>query len=113
MALLLWIGLLLGYTLFHSRFGFTSAFRRFLAVGNGEAIRAHMVMLAVASTLFAPILAFNLSFFGDDVSGLVSPVGVSVIFGAFIFGLACSLAAAERLELYIPQVAEDHPFLLH
>ncbi len=72
-----------------------------------------MVMLAVASTLFAPILAFNLSFFGDDVSGLVSPVGVSVIFGAFIFGLACSLAAAERLELYIPQVAEDHPFLLH
>ena len=38
------IGLLLGYTLFHARFGFTSAFRRLMSVGNGEAIRAHMVI---------------------------------------------------------------------
>src|SRR5699024_10521737 len=52
---LLILGLLLGYTLFHARFGFTSAFRRLMSVGNGQALRAHMVMLAVAVTLFAPI----------------------------------------------------------
>ncbi|GAA0492860.1 YeeE/YedE family protein [Salinibacillus aidingensis] len=89
--LLLVIGLLLGYTLFHARFGFTSAFRRLMSVGNGQALRAHMVMLGVAVTLFAPILAFGFSFFGDEVSGYVSPVGVSLIVGAFLFGIGMQL----------------------
>ncbi|WP_342528295.1 YeeE/YedE family protein [Chryseomicrobium sp. FSL W7-1435] len=88
---LLIIGLLLGYTLFHARFGFTSAFRRLMSVGNGQAMRAHMVMLAVAVSLFAPILAFGLSFFGGPVAGYVSPVGVSLIVGAFIFGIGMQL----------------------
>lgn len=44
-SILLILGLLLGYTLFHARFGFTSAFRRLAAVGNGQAVRAHMVSL--------------------------------------------------------------------
>ena len=88
---LLILGLLLGYTLFHARFGFTSAFRRLMSVGNGQALRAHMVMLAVAVTLFAPILAFGLSFFGEEVAGYVSPVGVSLLVGAFIFGIGMQL----------------------
>ncbi|SET49740.1 hypothetical protein SAMN05421676_105104 [Salinibacillus kushneri] len=90
-SLLLVIGLLLGYTLFHARFGFTSAFRRLMSVGNGQALRAHMVMLAVAVTLFAPILAFGYSFFGGEVSGYVSPVGVSLFVGAFMFGIGMQL----------------------
>src|SRR5699024_5574323 len=81
------VGLLLGYTLFRATFGFRSAFRRLMSVGNGQALRAHMVMLAVAVTLFAPILAFGLSFFGEEVAGYVSPVGVSLLVGAFIFGI--------------------------
>lgn len=89
--ILMGIGILLGYTLFHARFGFTSAFRRLLSVGNGEAIRAHMVMLAVAATLFAPILAFGISFFGAEISGYVSPIGTSLIVGAFLFGLGMQL----------------------
>ncbi|TYR74250.1 YeeE/YedE family protein [Rossellomorea vietnamensis] len=89
--LLLIIGLLLGYTLFHARFGFTSAFRRFMSVGNGEALRSHMLMLAVAVTLFAPILAFGLSFFGGPVNGYVSPVGISLVVGAFMFGIGMQL----------------------
>lgn len=90
-AILLIIGLLLGYTLFHARFGFTSAFRKLMAVGNGQALRSHMVMLAVAVTLFAPILAFGLSFFGQEVSGYVAPVGVSLFVGAFMFGIGMQL----------------------
>lgn len=89
--ILLVLGLLLGYTLFHARFGFTSAFRRFMSVGNGEALRSHMVMLAVAVTLFAPILAYGYSFFGTEVSGSVSPVGVSLVVGAFVFGIGMQL----------------------
>ncbi len=88
---LLILGLLLGYTLFHARFGFTSAFRRLASVGNGQAVRAHMLMLAVVVTLFAPILAFGVSFFGTGTSGYVSPVGVSILVGAFIFGIGMQL----------------------
>ncbi|WP_264755946.1 YeeE/YedE family protein [Psychrobacter sp. YP14] len=89
--MLLIIGLLLGYTLFHARFGFTSAFRRMTSVGNGQALRAHMLMLAVAVTLFAPILAYGTTFFGGDVSGYVSPLGVSLIVGSFMFGIGMQL----------------------
>lgn len=89
--LLLVIGLLLGYTLFHARFGFTSAFLRIMSVGNGQALRSHMLMLAVAVTLFAPILAWGYTFFGESVSGYVSPVGVSLIVGAFMFGVGMQL----------------------
>ncbi|WP_257347227.1 YeeE/YedE family protein [Pseudalkalibacillus decolorationis] len=90
-SLTLWIGLALGYTLFHARFGFTSAFRRLLSVGNGEALRAHMVMLAIACTLFAPILSMGIGLFGTEPSGYVSPVGTSVIVGAFLFGIGMQL----------------------
>ncbi|WP_096188683.1 YeeE/YedE family protein [Evansella halocellulosilytica] len=91
MFILLTFGLVFGYTLFHARFGFTSAFRRFIAVGNGQALRAHMIMLAVAITLFAPILHFGIGFFNVDPSGYVSPVGTSVIVGSFLFGIGMQL----------------------
>lgn len=89
--LLFAIGLLLGYTLFHARFGFTSAFRRLISVGNGQAMRSHMLMLAVAVTLFAPILAYGTTIFGGSVAGYVSPVGVSLLVGAFVFGIGMQL----------------------
>lgn len=90
-SLTFWLGLALGFTLFHARFGFTSAFRRLLSVGNGQAMRAHMVMLAVACTLFAPILSMGIGFFGTEPAGYVSPVGTSVIVGAFMFGIGMQL----------------------
>jgi uncharacterized protein len=85
------IGLLLGLTLLYARFGFTSAFRRLMSVGNVQSIQAHMLMLAIASTLFAIILSTGFSFTGIKPAGYVSPVGVSVIFGAFLFGIGMQL----------------------
>lgn len=90
-GILLWIGLLLGFALFHARFGFTSAFRQLVSVGNGRALRAHMLMMAVACTLFAPILAAGAGFFGIQPQGYVFPVGVSVVVGAFLFGFGMQL----------------------
>src|SRR5918998_2946195 len=49
-----------------------------------------MVMLAVATALFFPVLAGG-SLFGQPVTGLVAPIGVSVVFGAFIFGIGMQL----------------------
>ncbi|TFD97566.1 YeeE/YedE family protein [Jeotgalibacillus sp. R-1-5s-1] len=92
-GVLFMIGLALGLTLLYARFGFTSAFRRLMAVGNVQGLQAHMVMLAVASTLFAIILSTGFSFTGVDPQGYVSPVGISVIFGSFIFGIGMQLGS--------------------
>ncbi|PLS17501.1 hypothetical protein CVD28_12775 [Bacillus sp. M6-12] len=85
------IGLLLGATLLYARFGFTSAFRRLVSVGNVQGLQAHMVLLAIASTLFAIILSTGFSFTDVTPKGLVSPVGVSLLVGAFLFGIGMQL----------------------
>ena len=91
-VLLLLIGVALGLTLYHAAFGFTSAWRVFINERRGAGLRAQMVMLALAVLLFFPALSDG-SLFGNPVTGLVAPAGVSVVFGAFIFGMACSWAA--------------------
>ena len=89
-AALYGLGAALGLVLYHAAFGFTSAWRVFIADRRGEGLRAQMVMLAVACALFFPVLASG-SLFGQPVQGLVAPVGVSVLFGAFIFGIGMQL----------------------
>src|ERR1700712_2148697 len=84
------VGALLGVTLYHAAFGFTSAWRVFIADRRGAGLRAQMVMLAVGVGLFFPALAAG-SLFGMPVTGLVSPAGTSVVFGAFIFGIGMQL----------------------
>lgn len=88
---LLWIvGAALGITLYHAAFGFTSAWRVFIRERRGAGLRAQMVMLAVAVVLFFPALGAG-TLFGQPVNGLVAPAGVSVIVGAFIFGIGMQL----------------------
>lgn len=93
-AVLLALGLALGLALYHARFGFTSAFRQLLAVGQGDGLRAHALMLATASVIFAPILSAGTGLFGVETAGYVAPVGVSVVVGAFLFGLGMQLGGA-------------------
>ena len=84
------VGALLGVALYHAAFGFTSAWRVFIADGRGAGLRAQMIMLAVGVALFFPALASG-TLFGTPVSGLVSPAGTSVVVGAFIFGIGMQL----------------------
>ncbi|MCG7400733.1 MULTISPECIES: YeeE/YedE family protein [Caballeronia] len=84
------VGTLLGVSLYHAAFGFTSAWRVFISDGRGAGLRAQMLMLAVGVALFFPALAAG-SLFGTPVTGLVSPVGTSVVVGAFIFGIGMQL----------------------
>ncbi|KXV06944.1 hypothetical protein CR51_11375 [Caballeronia megalochromosomata] len=84
------VGALLGVSLYHAAFGFTSAWRVFIADGRGAGLRAQMLMLAVGVALFFPALAAG-SLFGMPVTGLVSPAGTSVVVGAFIFGVGMQL----------------------
>jgi uncharacterized membrane protein YedE/YeeE len=84
------LGALLGVTLYHSAFGFTSAWRVFIADGRGAGLRAQMLMLAIGVLLFFPALSAG-TLFGHPVVGEVSPVGTSVVVGAFIFGIGMQL----------------------
>jgi len=89
-AALYLLGGALGLVLYHAAFGFTSAWRVFIADRRGAGLRAQMVMLALATALFFPVLAAG-SLFGQPLQGIVAPIGVSVVFGAFIFGLGMQL----------------------
>jgi uncharacterized membrane protein YedE/YeeE len=79
-----------GVVLYHSAFGFTSAWRAVIKDGRGDALRAQMLMLAVTSLVFLPVLAEG-QIFGRLVRGSVSPVGLSVVIGAFMFGIGMQL----------------------
>lgn len=91
-AALFGVGGALGLVLYHAQFGFTAAFRVFFADRRGAGLRAQMAMLALACVAFFPALAAG-SLFGIPVKGNVDPVGVSVLVGAFLFGLGMQLGA--------------------
>lgn len=89
-AVLYVLGALLGITLYHAAFGFTSAWRVFIADGRGAGLRAQMFMLAIGVLLFFPALSAG-TLFGHPVVGEVAPVGMSVLIGAFMFGIGMQL----------------------
>ncbi|MFO8047077.1 MAG: YeeE/YedE family protein [Halomonas sp.] len=84
------VGGLLGMVLYHAAFGFTAAWRVFITERRGRGLRAQMVMLAIAVLLFFPALGAG-HLFGQPVYGFVAPIGVSVVFGAFLFGIGMQL----------------------
>jgi uncharacterized protein len=93
-GVLLLLGVALGVALYHARFGFTSAFRQLVAVGQGRALQAHALMIAAAAVLFAPILSAGVGVFGQPAAGYVAPVGLGVLLGAFLFGAGMQLGGA-------------------
>ncbi len=93
-ATLYGVGLAFGFVLFHSRFGFTSAWRQLVSVRQGAGLRAHMLMLAAAATLFAPILASGASYGGVAPAASLAPIGAGVLIGAFLFGVGMQLGGA-------------------
>ncbi|TQL69358.1 hypothetical protein FB381_3263 [Nocardioides albertanoniae] len=93
-AILFALGVALGFVLFHSRFGFTSAWRQLVSVRQGSSLRAHMLMLAVAVTLFAPILANQWTYQGVPAAGAIAPIGFGLFIGAFLFGVGMQLGGS-------------------
>ncbi len=76
---------ILGLTLYHAHYGFTSSFRAFITTGSGKGIRAQMYLFLIANLLFLPVMLIT------GASGSVSPVGLSVIIGSFIFGIGMQI----------------------
>ena len=84
------VGIAAGIALYHAAFGFTAAWREVVNTGRGAGLRAQMIMLAVTVLVFTPLIAMG-EFGGTNLRGSVAPLNVSVIFGAFMFGLGMQL----------------------
>lgn len=89
-ALLFLTGGLLGLALYQASFGFTGGWKRFATEGRSRSMRAQFLMIGITAIVFIPLMsgAFDL---GRSFVGAWAPVGVSVVFGAFIFGAGMQL----------------------
>ncbi|MBW4459025.1 MAG: YeeE/YedE family protein [Nodosilinea sp. WJT8-NPBG4] len=86
-SLLFLIGTLFGLTLYHASFGFASSYRQLVVQGDGQGVLAQVVMLALATMLFAPILM------GELGRGAVAPVALQGAIGALVFGVGMQLGS--------------------
>ncbi|GAB2889970.1 YeeE/YedE family protein [Paraburkholderia jirisanensis] len=91
-AALFGVGVLIGVSLYHGQFSFTSAWRQFIVERRGTGIRSHALLLAVGAVLFAPALAAG-TLFGVRVNAAVAPASLSVLIGAFISGVGMQLSS--------------------
>ena len=92
-ALLFLLGIALGITLCWATFSFSNGWRYAITERKSIWLRAQMLMLVVASILMLPVIAKG-SFFGSDVQAFIRPVGVSLLCGAFMFGLGMQVAGS-------------------
>lgn len=81
------IGALFGVSLYHASFGFASAYRHFIVRGDSRGILAQLLMLAVSTALFAPILI------SGTARGAVAPLALQGILGAALFGVGMQLGS--------------------
>ncbi len=88
-AILFLIGAALGISLYHASFGFTGAWRNFIQERLSAGIRAQLLLFMLCTLLFFPVLGGLFSNF--TVQGALAPVGVSVLIGAFLFGVGMQL----------------------
>jgi uncharacterized membrane protein YedE/YeeE len=84
------VGFGAGLVLYHAAFGFTSSWRNIVHNGNGAGLRAQIIMLALTALVFLPLIADG-QFFGMDLRGNIRPLGISVVAGAFLFGIGMQL----------------------
>ncbi len=88
-VLLLLIGSGLGFSLFHAAFGFAGGWRLFIRERRSAAIRAQLLLAALVSLAFFPLLSGAVP--GLSLHGAYAPVGISVLVGAFLFGIGMQL----------------------
>ena len=88
-TLLFLTGVGLGITLLHAAFGFSGGWRNFIRERRSASIRAQLLLLMLSSLLFFPLLG---KVFTDiSVGPALAPFGVSVLVGAFLFGIGMQL----------------------
>lgn len=88
-SLLFLIGVGLGISLLHALFGFTGGWRFFIRDRNSAGVRAQIILLMLTSLVFFPIIGKAIP--GIEGAAAMGQVGVSVLVGAFLFGMGMQL----------------------
>src|SRR5258708_1503157 len=84
------VGVFAGVVLYHASFGFSGSWRAFIVDRRGRGVRAQMLMLALTCLVFFPALASG-HLGSQVVRGSVSPIGIGIVVGAFLFGVGMQL----------------------
>ena len=81
------LGGALGAVFLGFQYGFASAWRRFLVSGEATGLAAHFLLIGLCALVFLSAPSLGLA-----AAGSVAPVSVSLVIGAFIFGIGMQLA---------------------
>ncbi len=86
-ALLLLVGVGLGWGLAAARFGFTTGWRRLVEERDPSGVYGQIILLALLAAVSMPMLAHF-----PEVQAALGPPSISLLVGAFVFGLCMQLA---------------------
>ncbi len=113
-GLLFAVGIGYGAVLAGVSFGFTTGWRVWIRDRDPTGLLAQFLAIALAMVVSIPLIANH-----AELSGAVAPVAVSVVIGAFVFGLAMQIAdgcgsgtlykAGPRQWLFAGGIARVHP----
>lgn len=81
------IGGALGGVFFGFSFGFASGWRQYILSGDGMSLSIQFLLIGLCALVFIPAPSF-----GFDVVRTIAPISVSLVLGAFIFGIGMQLA---------------------
>lgn len=87
-AVLFLIGIGMGSVLAGARFGFTTGWRRLIEQRDPSGVLAQLFLLALAAAVSMPLLAA----FPTDLAAALGPPSISLLVGAFVFGVAMQVA---------------------
>jgi uncharacterized protein len=77
----------LGVAFLKTEFSYTASWRRFLTRGEAGGLIGGLIVIAVAALVIVPVAALS-----PKLGGAIAPLGVSLIVGAFTFGIGMQLA---------------------
>jgi uncharacterized membrane protein YedE/YeeE len=86
-AVLMLVGVGMGAALAGARFGFTTGWRQLIEQRNPQGVAGQVLLLALASLAALPLLG-QLS----ELQAALGPPSVSLLLGAFVFGLTMQIA---------------------
>ncbi|MEO8837898.1 MAG: YeeE/YedE thiosulfate transporter family protein, partial [Herbaspirillum sp.] len=86
-AILFLVGIGFGTVLAGTRFGFTTGWRRLVEQRDPRGVLAQLLLMAVAAALSMPLLSHF-----PELSAALGPPSISLLIGAFVFGLCMQVA---------------------
>jgi uncharacterized membrane protein YedE/YeeE len=85
-ALLLGLGLLIGYSLERFGFGFAGPWRRLIVKREADGVCAQLVAIGLTALFIQPLIASS-----SGLMGAIAPVSLTMVFGAALFGFAMQI----------------------